>query len=127
MIPPWQRTPPLGFTGEEVVISAIAVAETPEGAIRRASTVVRNVGDRVDRYDRVNWAGFVATATFLSVRPFSDDLCVCLPTVDRCLRMQPRHLPIIAVRARSVESRYQGTIPTCTSRSWPVRPQPDGL
>lgn len=62
-------TPALRFTGDEVVISAIVVAETPESAIRRASTVVRNVGRLVDRYDRVSWARLVATATFYQSGP----------------------------------------------------------
>lgn len=61
--------PALRFIDDTVLVSAVVVADTPENAIRRATTVVRNVGHRVDRYDKLDWSGLVATATFYRSGP----------------------------------------------------------
>ena len=65
----WQLGQPADLLGETARVRATVESQTPEAAIRRVMKRVRDIGQQVDREDRVRWEGMTGTAQLASEAP----------------------------------------------------------
>jgi len=69
----WELAQPADLRGETAHIRATVESETPEAAIRRVMKRVRDIGQQVDREDRVRWETMTGKAELLSETPKADN------------------------------------------------------